>query len=472
MIKTLTLEYHSPEGGFTVFRNTAAPSDREQKPIEERALEAFKGELEASSIKRVWAPGHSLATTEEVQFRGVFYDVEQSDRETLEALFASLFPDTTSSEFLASPESAHAGLVAFVLDSGPPFDVWLSWPKHASRLTGIHYSVPEWALDIARFQMSFRRVRIMVFGGACLVFFLREASDLDQADEAIANQAHAVEGHARGVYSTGADNESPGDIANRYVSALLSRTDEGTLRIEEALEEWEVDYYSSVIGNASGSTTPDVESLRRIRAATAEIRTQIENLNRRELQHLNDWRDYKNTRKSLSKFNSRISEIQERLQGQRTGVQDALSLVATASTAGLLRIAEEGRQQSERLQRMGVLITSFVLVPGLLATLYASGIEVPGGASTSQRTAWLGALMLLGASATVFLISLYERGARTLAWLLSLVLTVVLVGIFLLCGSSPAPDTSSDPRHVQSSPAASRNTGNSHLRHVHGRATE
>jgi hypothetical protein len=438
MIKTLTLEYHSSEGGFAIFREQAPVSSDVPKPTKERAIEAFKGPVDAQALREVWPSEHSFATTTDIQFRGVFYDIEEEDAETLEALFVSLFPDATSGKgFLSSAGSSHEGLVDFVLSSDPPFEIWLSWPRHASRLAGIHYSVPDWLPGDVELRTTFRRMRIMVFGGACLVFFLRESFDRGLDEQALESRIHEVERQARGAYSTGADSESSRDIANRYVKALLDRTDEGALRTEDALEAWEVSYYSAVGEGTAGIAEPDVQTLRRIRTVAAEMRSQLVNLSRRELPNFKDWVDPEKTDKPLSTFQGRIGELQDRLQEQRIGVQDALSLVATASTAGLLRIAEEGRQQTERLQRMGMFITSFVLVPGLLATLYASGVEVPGGADTDDRTAWLGALMLSAAATTICLISLYERGSKVWAQILSVAAIIALVAIFLLFGSTP-----------------------------------
>jgi hypothetical protein len=191
---------------------------------------------------------------------------------------------------------------------------------------------------------------------------------------------------------------------------VLNRAEEAARRIDQATEEWEVEFFD-LIDDPQAETEPlrsYVFRLQPLRTSGAQLRQHLDDLRHGDFSWFDRWHDEGETGKNLADVHEWIERIQARLQGTRDRIQDSLALSATASIGRILTLANEA-QSREGFQRAATFVTAFVLVPGLLATLYASGIQVPGGASEANRTIWLGILALLGGAATLATVALYAE---------------------------------------------------------------
>jgi hypothetical protein len=162
------------------FHQAAGPGIVGIRGSEEGAVaRAIDGEFEPEALAALLPSELSLVSTEGTQFRGTFYDVNETDEGRIAALFATLFPDAGGT--LAGPDIVKAPStgpdsfrpIAEYVASGQPGDfLWIRTAQSARRLTSLTAWVPEESAPGAgAWSLRFRRLTVLVISRAVLVFF-------------------------------------------------------------------------------------------------------------------------------------------------------------------------------------------------------------------------------------------------------------------------------------------------------------
>jgi hypothetical protein len=169
----------------------------------------------------------------------------------------------------------------------------------------------------------------------------------------------------------------------------------------------------------------------------AGLRDGVRDIEEFHLQSFNTWQDVGDTPVLSTGIRDIFATVNSRLAEQRSLAQETLGLVAGTSVAALLDLARDTDRKTGSLQAAITLITAFLIVPGLIAAVYASGVAVPGGSDTHAKAAWLAGLMLFGAVTTVLSLRLYASEHQRLAGLLAAGAVAAVVLVFLLFARSP-----------------------------------
>jgi Restriction endonuclease len=186
----------------------------------------------------------------------------------------------------------------------------------------------------------------------------------------------------------------------------------------------------------------DIRLISDLRTIMASIRGGggIDGLERHLLRgSFSTWQGFAGTPVAQPEIREKLKELDADLAEQRTLAQEALNLVAGTSAATLLGLARESQRRTDNLQAAITFITAFLLVPGLLAAVYASGIAVPGGDNAYAKAGWLAGIMLFGAAATVGTLRIYTSEHKKLAAVTGVAAVLMIAGVFAIWARAPAP---------------------------------
>jgi hypothetical protein len=284
--------------------------------------------------------------------------------------------------------------------------------------------------------LSTRTLVLFVVGGVVVTAWPRpngETTDAGTPGDVLASLEWAL----RESFSTGSDGQTPGGIANHYVGRVLDRYFEIIRQVDELLERWETAFFGRAVSGATGVALNQARLLSELRQVMAGLRDGVRDIEEFHLRSFNTWQDVGDTPVLATGIRDTLATVNSRLAEQRSLAQETLGLVAGTSVAALLDLARDTDRKTGSLQAAITLITAFLIVPGLVAAVYASGVAVPGGSDAHAKAAWLAGLMLFGAVTTVLSLRLYASEHQRLAGLLAAGAVAVIVLVFLLFARSP-----------------------------------
>ena len=443
------IECHRPSGdGFVagaLFENSVrVHSDERSQRIDELQKEG----LEPAVLDEFCPDMSDLLEPSGGQVRLTLIDVAERDTTVLARWLEAVFGTDAHIWSLGSQGSGWDALAGFLVagaDEDPMFMV--SSSARTTRVQIARLTVPTLIIEESgadpRQTLGERQLVLFVVGGFVLDLWLRADTSSKASQDPADSLGGSLAWASRSSYSSGADGRAPGDIANCLVRAVITRYSETVRAVDGELERWETDFFAVAAANRRFSTSDeplfDARRISELRSLTASLRDGVDGIERFVLRGtFSTWLDTADTPVDPPEIGGPLVALRESLAEQRELAQEALGLVAGTSAAALLGIAQESQRRSDSLQAAITFITAFLLVPGLLAALYASGIAVPGGSNANHKARWLGGIMLFGSSSTVVLLRLYTTERKKWALVLGAMAVLTLVGVFAIWGNPPS----------------------------------
>jgi hypothetical protein len=280
------LECHPATGQGFVAGALMAGSVRVPESSSSRLDELQAKGLRPGVITEFCPPGTSFFEPDGGQIRLSLTDVSSIDTEELAEWLRAIFTvdDVEVWGNITSVAKARSDpwhdLAHYLLEGeGSPF-VMMSSRSRGIRPQVVRLTVPtlEWAApdgDSPRPRLRTRILVLFVVAGVVLDIWRREdtrtQTDKYQPDSSSSSLWWAT----RSAFSSGPDGKSPGDIANHYVLALLSRYADIIRSVDNTLERWETDFFA-VAANVSAPThidqLLDIRLISDLRTTVASIR--------------------------------------------------------------------------------------------------------------------------------------------------------------------------------------------------------
>ena len=196
--------------------------------------------------------------------------------------------------------------------------------------------------------------------------------------------------------------ETAGDIATLIIYELVGTYPQASRVLTSWLEQWELDFHRRF-------DETERNTLIAIRALLAEFEERLVAFERPEVDPGEAWF----TGLTGDRWATRVHHLVERVLSDLTALsatlRSSLDLVGVYSAAQHLRLARHQAAQSERFQETIAVVTSMLLVPTLIASLFGSNTAIPGGGEWWGFFLMLG-LIVLGATGAYLLIRPRRRG--------------------------------------------------------------
>ena len=186
------------------------------------------------------------------------------------------------------------------------------------------------------------------------------------------------------------------DIAMLIVHELVATYPQASRVLTSWLEQWELDFHRRF--DETERTT-----LIEIRALLAEFEERLVAFERPEVDPGQAWFTGLSTDRWALRVDHLVGRVLSELTALSGALRSSLDLFGVYSAAQHLRLARHQAAQSDRLQATVAVVTSMLLVPTLIASLFGSNTAIPGGGEWWGFFVMLG-LIVLGATAAYLLI--------------------------------------------------------------------
>lgn len=192
-----------------------------------------------------------------------------------------------------------------------------------------------------------------------------------------------------------------GDLATLILYELVGTYPPASRVLMSWLEQWELDFHRRF-------EETERNTLIAVRSLLGEFEERLGAFERPEAEATEAWFMGLTT----DRWAIRVKQLVERAMSDLVDISGALrsslDLLGVHSAAQHLNIARRQAAQTERLQGTVAIITSVLLVPTLIASVFGSNTAIPGEGHWSGFIA-LVALMVLGATAAFLLIRAFQR---------------------------------------------------------------
>jgi hypothetical protein len=190
--------------------------------------------------------------------------------------------------------------------------------------------------------------------------------------------------------------ETAGDIATLVIYELVGTYPPASRVLTSWLEQWELDFHRRF-------DETERETLIAIRALLAEFEERLLAFERPEVETTEAWFTGLTGDRWAGRVRQLIGRALSDLAALNEALRSSLDLLGVYSAAQHLGLARRQAEQNDRLQETLAVVTSVLLVPTLIASLFGSNTAVPG------RDQWWGfflmiALIVLGATGAYLLI--------------------------------------------------------------------
>lgn len=196
--------------------------------------------------------------------------------------------------------------------------------------------------------------------------------------------------------------ETAGDLATLVLYELVGTYPEASRVLTSWLEQWELDFHRRF-------DETERDTLIDIRALLAEFEERLVAFERPEVDPGEAWFTGLTGDRWATRVRHVVGRVLSDLAALGAALRSSLDLFGVYSAAQHLRLARHQAAQSDRLQETVALVTSMLLVPTLIASLFGSNTMIPGQGEWWGFFVMIG-LMVLGATSAYLLIRPRRRG--------------------------------------------------------------
>jgi hypothetical protein len=192
------------------------------------------------------------------------------------------------------------------------------------------------------------------------------------------------------------------DLATLIMYELVSTYPQAGRVLMSWLEQWELDFHRRF-------DETERDTLIAIRALLAEFEERLVAFERPEVDPGEAWFPALTSDRWATRMRGLVTRSLADLDALSTAIRSSLDLLGVYSAAQHLRLARNQAAQAERLQQSLAIVTSVLLVPTFITSLFGSNTAIPGQGEWSGFALML-VLIVVGAGGTYWAIS--PRGRR------------------------------------------------------------
>lgn len=205
-----------------------------------------------------------------------------------------------------------------------------------------------------------------------------------------------VDGWARESHYSGEKAMPVTTLASNYVSQTANGIRTAAEEATRFVDRWEAELFAST---GEHSRAPDLRQMGNVRIGASALQANLDRLSSQIAPGpwRSSWSSMGFTRidETVAGPIDRAGELVSRLRGD---VSDAFVAANTVAISEQLRSSREQEAKVSRLQITVTRLTSFLLVPGLVAAVFGANVKLPG--SPEERAWAMVALMVAGALIT------------------------------------------------------------------------
>jgi hypothetical protein len=324
---------------------------------------------------------------------------DQKSGETLRLTFGTVEP-RDADELAAWLRVIFAGLdnpeeMAKALCSPNNTDlVFLSLPGERYRqLFRLHVAVPRFTPSDG--TLCWYQGTITVLERALLVLW-------HSSQDAGIDVCSSIDSMARSGTYSGHETMPVADLASAYAREVAHRIRDIAEEATRFVDQWEAKLFAFP-GERSGES--DLRLLGNARVSTSALRSSLDRLIVQIKPGL--WRfgwsteDFPGIDKAVDESIEGANAVVSQL---RSDVSDAFVAAGTIAISEQLRLSHAQDARTDRLQATVALLTAFLLVPALVATLFGPTVQLRLPGSPAEQALEMGALMVVGAVITYALL--------------------------------------------------------------------
>jgi Mg2+ and Co2+ transporter CorA len=177
--------------------------------------------------------------------------------------------------------------------------------------------------------------------------------------------------------------ETAGDLATLVVYELVGSYPQASRVLTSWLEQWELDFHRRF-------DETERDTLIAIRALLAEFEERLVAFERPEVDPGEAWFTGLTGDRWATRVDHVVGRVLSDLTALSAALRSSLDLFGVYSAAQHLSLARHQAAQSERFQETVAVVTSMLLVPTLIASLFGSNTMIPG------QDEWWGFFLMLG----------------------------------------------------------------------------
>ncbi len=187
-----------------------------------------------------------------------------------------------------------------------------------------------------------------------------------------------------------------GDLATLILYELVGTYPQASRVLMSWLEQWELDFHRRF-------DETERNTLIAIRSLLGEFEERLSAFERPEVEASESWFMGMSDDRWAGRVERLVSRALADLADVSGALRSSLDLLGVHSAAQHLRLARRQTAQTERLQGTVAIVTSVLLVPTLIASMFGSNTAIPGEGEWSGFAAMM-CLIIVGATAAYFLI--------------------------------------------------------------------
>jgi hypothetical protein len=192
------------------------------------------------------------------------------------------------------------------------------------------------------------------------------------------------------------DLRTSGDLATLILHELVGTYPQATRVLMSWLEQWELDFHRRF-------DETERNTLISVRSLLSEFEERLGSFERPEAEASESWFLGLTDDRWANRVEFVVGRALTDLVDISAALRSSLDLLGVHSAAQHLRLARHQAEQTERLQGAVAIITSVLLVPTLIASVFGSNTKIPGEGEWSGFIVLVG-LMVLGAAGAYALI--------------------------------------------------------------------
>jgi len=349
--------------------------------------DAVDGQIESPAALREALPGACNFERDGADtLRVVFGEVGATDAGPLAQWLTAIFPDLLGAHVLAR-ELCRRSLGM----------IWAGIPGRERSLHCVHVEVPE--RSEAEGEIKWMAGTICPIENVLIVLW-------HQSEGASYDRSVRIDGAVRKGGYGGVLELSVAELANRYVLEVVEVLSDEAIFGARAVDRWESDLFESA---SREGVIPDLAPLGRLRASATALRARLDGL---EVQVMG--RRYRSVWSTSAgdvidpAVGGEIASARERVFQLRSDVSDAFIAANTVAIGAQLALSQRQQAQVDRLQAVVTRLTAFLLVPGLVATVFGANVALPGSSGTA-RLLFMLAAMVVGAILTLLVLRSLSR---------------------------------------------------------------
>jgi hypothetical protein len=189
---------------------------------------------------------------------------------------------------------------------------------------------------------------------------------------------------------------SADDLATLILHELVATYPQAGRVLMSWLEQWELDFHRRF-------DETERATLIAIRALLAEFEERLVAFERPEVDPGEAWFTALSSDRWATRIRGLVTRTLADLDALKGTIRSSLDLLGVYSAAQHLRLARQQAEQGERLQQALALVTSVLLVPPFIPSLFGSNTQIPGQGAWWGFGVMLG-LIVVGAAGTYLLI--------------------------------------------------------------------